>query len=408
VAEAQQHLDALVLRGNGATINMLEKAGAQKADVLIAVTDVDEINILACLTASRLGVPANVARVRNEDYYDEEGSCFTEIDHLINPDREAVLSLHELLRKQAATDIYEFADGRVQVIGARVGPGAPVVGKSLSEIEVEVGSRWALVASITRNHKTIIPCGEDVLREDDQVFMVGRTGKIEDALEHLALATAPVEAVMIAGANQIGINLARMLADEGIAVKLLEPDEEVATRASSELDHVLVLFGEPTDLEFLESEGLSDMDGFVAVSEDDDMNLMASLLARTHGARKTIALIRRPNYVPLLSTIGVDAAVSPRLSTADAIMRYFRRGNLLSLTSLTENEAEIIEVEATEKSKVVGHPLAQLEFPRHALIGAIIKPYQVVIPRGGDVIEPGDRVLVFALPSAVRSVQKLF
>ncbi|HKI83044.1 MAG TPA: NAD-binding protein, partial [Candidatus Krumholzibacteria bacterium] len=170
----------------------------------------------------------------------------------------------------------------------------------------------------------------------------------------------------------------------------------------------LVLLGDPTDLEFLESEGLAEMDGFVALSEDDDMNLMASLLARTHGARKTIALIRQPNYVPLLSTIGVDAAVSPRLSTADAIMRYFRRGNLLSLTSLKENDAEIVELQATEHSKVTGIPLAEVEFTKNALLGAIIKPYQVVIPRGGDVIDPGDKVLVFALPSAVSAVQKLF
>lgn len=213
---------------------------------------------------------------------------------------------------------------------------------------------------------------------------------------------------MIAGANPIGVSLARILTQEGIAVKLLENQPELAHRASLQLDNTLVLLGDPTDLEFLESEGLADMDGFVAVSEDDDMNLMASLLARTHGARKTIALIRRPNYVPLLSTIGVDAAVSPRLSTADAIMRYFRRGNVLSLTSLKENDAEIVELEATADSKVVGVPISELEMPRHALLGAIIKPYQIVIPRGGDEIDAGDRVLVFALPDAVSAVQKLF
>jgi len=408
VAEAQQHLDALVIQGNGATIPMLKEAEVEKADILIAVTDVDEINILACLTAHRLGVPTKVARVRNEDYYAGEASCFEEISHLINPDREAVNALYELLQKKAATDIYEFADGRVQVVGARVGRGAAVEGKSLIEIESELGARWALVASITRAGKTIIPCGEDLLQEDDQVFIVGRRGKIEEALQYLAPPTAPIEAVMIVGANSIGVSLARMLSDNGIAVKLLDSNSDLAHRASTKLENTLVLLGDPTDLEFLESEGLAEMDGFVALSEDDDMNLMASLLARTHGARKTIALIRQPNYVPLLSTIGVDAAVSPRLSTADAIMRYFRRGNLLSLTSLKENDAEIVELQATEHSKVTGIPLAEVEFTKNALLGAIIKPYQVVIPRGGDVIDPGDKVLVFALPSAVSAVQKLF
>lgn len=408
VAHAQETLDALVTAGNGASAAVLLEAGVERADILIAVTDVDEINILACQQAHRLGVETKVARVRNTDYYVDDQPAFDGVDTMINPDRVAVDEIHELLLKRAATDIYEFADGRVQVIGARVGAGSLVVDKSLSEIEREVGARWALVASITRNHRSIIPCGEDVLQEGDQVFLIGRTGKIESALQYVALPSHKVEAVMIVGANRIGINLANALTDEGVAVKILEANEERARKASSRVERALVIHGEATDLDLLRSEGIDEMDGFVAVSNDEEMNLTASLMARHHGARKTICLINRPNYVPLAGIIGVDAAVSPRLSTADAIMRYFRRGNVLSLTSLRENEAELVELEATEHSAVVGKPLASLDFPRNALIGAIIKPYQIVIPRGGDVIELGDKVIVFALPAAVRAVRNLF
>ncbi len=408
VAEAQEHLDALVVQGNGASAALLQEVGVEKADILIAVTNVDEINILACLQAQRFGVPTKLARVRNSDYYEKGRGDIEGIDAMINPDRVAVEEIHELLLKKAATDIYEFADDRVQVIGARVGPGAQVVDKSLREIELEVGSRWALVAAITRDHHTIIPCGEDVLQENDQVFVVGRTGKIADALQYFTVPSQPVESVMILGATRAGINLARRLGNEGIAVKLIDADSDRALRASNRLEKALVLHGDATDLELLRSEGIGDMDGFVAVSNDEEMNLTASLLARYHGAKKTVCLIKRPNYVPLATIIGVDAAVSPRLSTADAIMRYFAQGSVLSTTHLRENEAEIMELEARAGSSILNKPLHTLEFPRHAIVGAIIKPYQVVIPRGGDTIEAGDKVLVFALPRAARAVQKLF
>lgn len=408
VAAAQKSLDALILKGNGAAIRMLQEAGAEGADILIAVTNVDEINVLSCLTAHRLGVPVKVARVRDETYYLDGSSPFDEIDQMINPDLEAVQEIRELLLKRAATDIHEFADGRVQVIGARVGRGAPVVGKSLRDLEAEVGARWSLVAAVKRGPQTLIPHGDDVLQVDDQVFVVGRAGKVADALQHLSAPSPPVQRVVIVGATHIGVALAAQLAHDGIGVKLIDHDPEAAQRASAQLDRTLVLLGDGTDQELLLSEGIQDTDGFVAVSEDEQLNMTASLVARHHGARKTIALIKGLHYVPLASIIGIDAAVSPRISTADAIMRYFRRGNVLSTTSLKENQVEILELSATERSKAVGVPLSQVHFPHGALVGAIIKPYQVVVPRGGDVIEAGDRVVVFALPDAVRAVQKLF
>ncbi len=412
VSQTQKNLDALVMSGNGASCSVLEQAGVQRADILIAVTNVDEINILACLQAARYGVKTKVARVRNHEYYHAAGSDdmpgFAGIDHMINPDEEAVSEIHELLLQPAATDIYDFADDRVQVIGARVARGAQVTGKSLREIEGLVGSRWALVAAITRDRQTIIPGGQDLLLEGDHVFLVGRHGRINDALQMLVPPTPRPQRVMIAGATSIGIRLASLLSHEGISVKLIEPRESQALKAGNVLDRALVLNGEATEAELLLSEGIETMDAFVAASDDEEMNLTASLLARHHGARKTIALIKRPNYVPLSSVIGIDAAVSPRLSTARAIMRYFRHGNVLSLTDLKDSDAEVLEMEATERSAIVGKPLATLQFPKHALVGAIIKPYQVVVPRGSDVVEPGDKVLVFALPRAVRAVQKMF
>ncbi len=408
IEAAQSSLDAMIIQGNGASRAVLEQAGIDKTQIFIAVTNVDEINILACLQAERYGEKTTVARVRNTDYYDEEGRGFEGLDRMINPDLEAVEEIHELLMQPAATDIYEFADGRVQVIGARVGPGAAVTGKRLRDIEGEVGSRWALVAAITRDGKTLIPRGEDQLFEGDHVFLVGRPGRVQDALALLVEPRPRPSKVMIAGATRIGIRLAERLSREGVHCKLLEKDEERARWAVHRLAKVLVLHSEATEVDVLVAEGIDEMDGFVAVSNDEEMNLTASLLARHHGARKTVALIKRPNYVPLAQVIGIDAAVSPRLSLARAIMRYFRRGNVLSLTDLVDSDAEVLELQATEHCRLIDQPLATLDFPKGALVAAIIKPYQVVVPRGADVIEAGDRVLVFALPRAVRTVQKFF
>jgi trk system potassium uptake protein TrkA len=409
VSAVQRSLDALVLTGNGASWELLEEAGVDRTDILIAVTNIDEMNILACQQAGRYGVKTRVARVRNRDYYlDDKTSSFPGIDHMINPDEEAVREIHELLLQPAATDIYDFADGRVQVIGARVGAGARVTDKSLREIQEEVGSRWALVAAITREGQSIIPNGDERLLEGDHAFLVGRQGKIADAVRMLAAETPRPNHVMIIGANRIGIRVAHLLSTEGIHVKLIEASEERAQRAGNRLDRALVIHGDATDAELLLQEAIAEMDAFVAVSDDEEMNLTSSLLARHHGAGKTIALIKRPNYVPLATVIGIDAAVSPRLSTARAIMRYFHHGNVLSATTLKDSEAEVLEMRATETSSAIGKPLATMDWPRHALVAAIIKPYQVIVPRGGDVIEPGDQVLVFTLPDAVREVRKLF
>jgi trk system potassium uptake protein TrkA len=409
VASVQRSLDALVITGNGASWEVLEEAGVERTDILIAVTDQDEMNILACQQASRYRVKTRVARVRNSDYYlDDKTSSFPGIDHMINPDEEAVQEIHELLLQPAATDIYDFADGRVQVIGARVGPGAQVVGKTLQEIQAEVGSRWALVAAITRDGESIIPHGGEKLLEGDHAFLVGRQGKISEAVRMLSIEKPRPNHIMIVGAERIGIRLAEMLSKEGIHVKLIEPSERRAQRAGNKLDRALVIHADATDAELLLQEAISEMDAFVAVSDDEEMNLTASLLARHHGAGKMIVLIKRPNYVPLANVIGIDAAVSPRLSTARAIMRYFHHGNVLSATDLKDSEAEVLEMRATENCPVVGKALANTDFPEHALVAAIIKPYQVVVPRGGDVIEPGDQVLVFALPDAVRKVRRLF
>jgi trk system potassium uptake protein TrkA len=413
IRRVQETVDAMAVVGNGATIPTLKKAGVSGAGLLVAVTNLDEVNMVACMSGKELGVKKRVARVKNEQYY-EDDTDFVQlaremgIDLLINPEREAVREAKKILYRAAATDVYDFSDEKVQLVGLRVGKEAPIAGKTLIEAEKEYGGRFALVVAIIRNGTSVIPSGNDRVLDGDHVFVMGKTANIPRVLAYLGAKESEIRNVMIMGGGQIGRGLSRELTEEGVAVKLLEADKHRSEAAAEALDRVLVLYGDGTDVDLLKSENVGDMDGFVAVSNDEENNLMAALLARHYGAKKTIALIKRPNYVPLVPHLGVSAAISPRISTASAILRYFRRGEVLSVATLKENGAEILELVAVADSEIVNRPLGKVKFPRDALVGAVIKNEQVIIPRGETEILPNDRVVVFGLPNAIPQVERMF
>lgn len=413
IARVRETVDVHAVIGNGATIPTLKRAGVEKADLLVAVTNFDEANMVACLSGKELGVKRRVARVKNEEYY-QEGTDFVQvtremgIDMLINPEREAAMEAKKILYRAAATDVYDFSDEKVQLIGLRVSQDSQIAGRTLIEAEKDFGGRFALVAAIIRNGTSVIPSGHDRILPNDHIFVMGKTSNLPRVLAYLGAFEYEIRNVMIMGAGQIGRRLARDLTEDDVSVKLLESNRHRSNRAAEELDKVLVLHGDGTDVDLLRSENVGDMDGFVAVSNDEENNLMAALLARHYGAKKTIALIKRPNYIPLVPSLGVSAAISPRLSTASAILRYFRKGEVLSVTTLKENGAEILELVAKEDSEIVNKPLGKVKFPKDALVGAVIKNEQVIIPRGESEILPNDRVIVFALPNAIPQVEKMF
>jgi trk system potassium uptake protein TrkA len=408
VLQAQEHLDCHVLEGNGVNPSFLDDVGMGDCDLFCAVTDSDEANIIACLTADRLGASVKVARVRSTEFYRSGHLVFDGIDLAINPDIEAVRAMREILWQQAATDVYEFAGGRVRVVGARVAEGAYVTGKSLVEIEKELGSRWALVITVVREGETLIPHGETVIETGDLIYVVGARGAVDQALTFVTTPATQLQNVMILGANSMGLELARELSVHGVNVKLVDNDEAKCTSAAEQLHRVLVLHGDGTDLDLLRSEGVDSMDGFVSVSRDEDTNVMACLLAHYHGPAKTVCLVDRPDYVPLLPLLGVDAAISPRRSTADAIARFVKRGAVVSKRSLGYTGAEILEFRLEPGLKCLGKPLAKLKFPRNAVIGAVLKRGHVITPRGDTVLRAGDEIVVFALPEGVSEVENFF
>jgi trk/ktr system potassium uptake protein len=378
-------------------------------DLFAAVTNSDQTNIISCLTAHRLGAAKKVARVRSREYYRHEQLVLDGIDLAINPDLEAVRSMRNIIWQGAgASDVHEFAGGRVRVVGATVDRDAFIAGRSLAEVESQLGARWALVITVVRENETLIPRGNTVIRPGDQVYLAGARGAVDKALTYVRVPSEQVEDVMIVGANPMGLELARDLNSLGANVKLIDRDEAKCQAASESLKNVLVLHGDGTDVDLLESEGVGEMDSFVSVSKYEETNIMACLLARTHGAAKTVCLVNRPDYVPLMPLLGVDVAISPRLSTSDAIARYVKRGAVVSTHSLGFSGSEIQQFRLTSKCKCLGRPLIELNFPRTAVIGAVLKHGHVVTPRGDTVLRSGDEVVVFTLPESVAEVENFF
>ena len=406
----QEAMDGLVVEGNGASLTTLERAGIERMDLLLAVTSHDEVNLMACLSAAQYKVPKRIARVSKPDYYDHTGILPPErlgVDLMINPERECALETYQLLLSAAATEFAQFEGGLVQLIGVRVKEGAPVAGKRLLEIG-KMTDVHALVVAIGRGGQTIIPGGGTRIEAGDMVFIMGEASHMADVLTLAGYDRFNLRRVVIAGGSREAWFLARLLEEHRIDCTILETDRARAVDLAERLTRSLILHGDATDLELLEMEAIGDADGFVAYTGSDETNLLSCLLAKSLGTRKVISLIDRFDYVPLVSRVGVDAAVSPRVAAVNAILSHVRRGSVLAVAMLKGTRAEGIEFDVSPRFPYAGKPLAQVRFPKGSLIGAIVRGEKVIIPRGTDAIQVGDRVVVFVLTEVAREVEALF
>jgi trk system potassium uptake protein len=407
----EETMDALVIEGNGASLTVLERAGIERTDLLLAVTSQDEINLMACLSASQYEVPKRIARVSKTDYYDHTGILPPErlgVDLMINPERECALETYQLLQSAAATEFVQFEGGLVQMIGVRIKPDAPVVGRRLLEIGRRAGGLRALVVAVARGRETIIPTGATRLQAGDLVFILGEPADLPEVLPFAGYSRFDLRRVIVAGGSREAWFLAHLLEEHRIECTILEHDRRRALELAEELSRALVFHADATDLELLEMEAIGEADGFVAYTGSDETNLLSCLLAKSLGARKVISLIDRFDYLPLVAQVGVDASVSPRLAAVNAILSYARRGSVLAVATLKGTRAEGIEYDVARGFRHAGRPLMDVRLPRGSIIGAIIRGDAVIIPQGTDTIEVGDRVIVFALPEARPAVEDLF
>jgi len=404
-------LNALVVEGIGASAEVLEKAMVQDADLFIAVTDHDEVNLISCMLANEYGVPTIISRIRNIEYAGVEWATNAKklgIDLLINPQMVVAEDLAEVISYPAASSVAEFADGRVVFLGYPIGRDNPLAGVTLKELGQLSGIYRLVVAALSRKRETVVPRGDDTILEGDILYFLCRKEELSAINYLFGFEKRLTKNIMILGGGWVGEGVARKLARQKFRVKILDRNLDRCEWLAQRLGDVTVIHAEGTDVDTLYEEGIQDTDVFVAVTQEDEGNILCSLLAKSHGAKRAIALVNRPQYVSLAPSIGVDACISPRLSTAGAILKYVRRGQVLSMAMVEECEAEVMELIIPSGSRLLGKPLMEIQVPRGAIIGALVRADEVIIPRGEDHLAADDRAVIFALPEAVPRVEEFF
>jgi trk system potassium uptake protein TrkA len=376
--------------------------------MVIAVTSSDEANMIACMTAKQFGVPQKIARIRNPEYLYANALSREKlgIDLTINPERATAREIVKLLKSPInVAQVQSFAGGKVQLFELKVEGSFPFINQQLKSI---IFKYPILVAAIFRNDKIIIPNGEEKITVGDNLYILIKKDYFAGLNEIFNQKPLNMQNVMILGGSRIGIQTALILAKLGINTKLIERDKERCEKIAEKLPHTLVINGDGTNIDLLKSEGIETIDGFVAVTGFDEDNLLVALLAKHLGTKKVIAKVDRTNYIPILEKIGVDAVVNPRMTTASAILRFIRRGKIISLTLLKEGEAEVIELIVSPHSKIINKPLKKANLPRNSIIGAIVRQDKVIIPHGDDIIQPEDKIIIFALSSDIKKIEKIF
>jgi len=413
-AQLEETLDAKIVQGSGSSISALERADLAHAEMLIAVTSSDESNILGCLIAkAHSNVKIKVARLRTHEVDSWEQICgreFLNIDRIIHPDRETADRLLKVLRYPGISDIYDFADGAIRLFAMGIEPNSRIVGRSLAELGAESPSKSSLVTMILRGHNVIIPTGQDRLRPGDQIYIAVPASDFESSLAFLGIPELkPVDRVFIVGGKQLGIEVALQLEKTGATVKLFERDLARCQKIAGVVSDSVVVNGDGTDQRLLVEENIEGVDAYLALTGDDEVNMIASMLAKRLGANKVAALVNRLDFLPVAHLLGINAAFSRRLTVVDKILQFVRKGHVLSVTTFHEEQAEAIELIASAKSRLVGRKLMDIHLPKGAIVGAISRPSgEVIVPRGNSVIQPGDRVVFFCLERLVPVLESEF
>ncbi len=399
--QLQERLDIQTISGNAAHPSILENAGAEDSDMLLALTKNDETNIIACKLASDLfNIPTKIARVRAADYMEygnKKSLDFFDVDTTICPEQIVTNNIFQLIEYPGALQVLSFANGCAQMIVVKALKGGGIVGKSLKIINAEIPKIEFRISAIYRNDKLVIPNGDTVVEEGDEVFLISARKNIHTILKELRKDEKPIKRVMIAGGGNIGYRLAKCLEDK-YDVKIIEKKEDRCEWLTEQLSHSLVLKGEATEEDLLEDENVDEMDVFIAITNDDEDNIMSSLLAKRLGARSVISLVNRTSYVDLLQGNKIDVVISPHLSTIGSLLAYIRRGDIEAVHPLRRGAAEAIEavVHGDKKtSRVANRRIDEIQLPQDCYISAIVRKDIVLMAHHDLIIESGDHIIIF-------------
>jgi trk system potassium uptake protein TrkA len=414
--QLQERLDIRTVKGDASKPTTLADAGAQDADMLIAVTDSDEVNMLACAIAYTLyRTPTKICRIREVDYLNEDKKLFQSgaipVDVSISPERLVTDAIHQLILNPGSLQVLDFAGGKIRLVAVRAVDGGPIVGRELQEIREHMPSVDTRVAAIFRKSQSaIIPEGSTVVEPDDEAFFIAASENIRAVTSELRKLDEPYKRVMIAGGGKIGASLAKRL-EQDYQVKVLELNYDRCRQLSEELEESIVLNGSANDSKLLQQENIANTDVFCALTNNGESNIMMSMLAKRLGAKKVITLITNSAYAELVGQ-EIDIAISPQQITISSLLTHVRKGDISAVHSLRRGAAEALEMTAhgdPKTSKVVGRRLDELDLPPGATVGAILRDDQVIIAHRHVVVEEDDHVILFLTdPSKISLVEKLF
>lgn len=411
-----ESLDIQAITGFASHPEVLESAGAQDAEMLIAVTHADEVNMIACQVAHSLfKVPTKIARVRHQSYLQSRWQDLFRREHLpidviISPELEVARAIVRRLEVPGATAVTPFADDRVRLIAARCGPDCPVLETPLRQLTFLFPGLHMTCVGITRGDHFFVPTGDDHLIVGDEVYSVVDTAHVVRAMRAFGYEGHAAERIVIVGGGNIGLYLAQELETgrPDASLTLLERDAERARFIADKVTRTMILHGDIRDREIHEEANLPLAEALVSVTNNDEVNIMAALLAKRYGCNEALTLINNNAYAPLFSSLGIDAVINPRETTVSSVLQHVRRGRIKSVYSIRDGEAEVFEAEALETSPLVGQTLREARLPSGVIVGAVVRNEEVIVARGDTTIRAGDRVIVVARAAAVKRVEKLF
>jgi len=405
VDEIRERLDALVITGNGASSSVLTEAGAERSDLLLAVSANDGANLLACHAAKTLGVKRTVARVQDPDL--QEGIEGLSVDMVINPVESAAEEISTLVSESGVSELIDFGEGRLSLVGGTATGLSPLVGPPLSTLQNRVNGFGWLAIAVVRDGLTIVARGDTTIQEGDHLLLMVKTEHVDRAKELIGLNKREISRCLVVGSTRVASQTAQLLLEKGVDVVVIDRDRARSERMAEENPSALVITGDPTDPEVLGEFDITE-DAVVALTGEDTTNLIASLVAKALGAPTTISRVTRMSYVGLLAGIGVDTTVSVRLAAANSILRFVRRGTIHSVVTFSDTDAEAVEFEVDSQCGIVGRTLNDIPLPSGAVVGGILREDQTLVPSGATEIRPRDHMIIFSLPSAMAEVESLF
>lgn len=407
---AETHLDIMVYKGNSTSPGNLINAGISDCDLLIGVTASQTINITIAIIGKQLGAKKTVARVSYLEYVSENSSVDFKslgIDYMISPGELAAIEIERLIKNSAFTDTFEFDKGELSLVGLSLDDTAPLTNKGVQELSSLVNELNFMPVAIQRKNETIIPRGSTYFKEGDHIYFVVQPEGTKKVMDLCNKCTIDINNIMILGGSKIGYKTARNLCNK-YNIKLIELNAEKANELADDLKNVLVIHGDGTKVELLEEESINEMEAFIAVTGNSETNIMSCLLAKAKGVSKTIALVENMDYIHLSHTIGIDTLINKKLIAAANIFRHVRKGNIISMHNLIDMDAEILEFEVNQGSKITKSSIKDLKFPDTALIGGLVRNGKGQITLGNTQILAGDHVVVFAMPDAIKKVESFF